>query len=119
MGLKLKPSKQIIKRLSLQKNGPANIYLANRAQMRMNARYVPEDIGILHDTSYVNESDCTIHYDQVYASYQFHGQRIDGTHVIVNHTKPGTGPHWDKLMMSAEGKELENDVNKAIRSGRF
>ena len=117
--LKLKPSKEIINRLQLQKNGPAHIYLAQRAQVRMNARYVPEDTGILHDTSYVDTTDCSIHYDQVYAGYQFYGERKDGSHVITHHSKAGTGPHWDKLMMSAEGKDLEKDINKAVKSGRF
>lgn len=115
MGIKLNPHKQIIQRLKVDKNGPANIYLAQRAQVRMNARYVPEDTGVLHDTSYVDKTDCSIHYDQQYAGYQYYGKRKDGSHVIVNHTKAGTGPYWDKLMMSAEGKDLEKDINDYIK----
>lgn len=119
MGIKLKPSKEIISRLQIEEYGPLHKYMAERAMVRMNAKYVPEKNGVLHDTSRVDTSDCSIHYEQQYAGYQYYGQRKDGTHKIVKHTKPGTGPYWDKLMMSAEGNDLRKDLEKALKSGRF
>ena len=53
----------------------------------------------------------------VYAGYQYYGQRKDGTRKIKNH-KGITGPYWNKKMMSAEGKDLEKDIMKYYLTGK-
>lgn len=111
MSVNLKKDSEIIADLGLEPNGPAHYYFATRCRARMNARYVPEDSGTLHDTALVDSTDCSIIYYQPYASYQYYGIRKDGTHEIKNHSKPGTGPYWDRLMVSAEGQELLQDMN--------
>lgn len=115
MSIKMKPDGEIIVNLGLEPNGPAHKYLADQAKFRMNDKYVPEKSRTLINTSRVDYNDCSIHYNQLYAGYQYYGQRKDGTHVIQKHTKAGTGPYWDKLMMSAEGKDLTQDVQDFVR----
>ena len=115
MSVNLKPTSEIILDLGLEPSGDVNYFAATQARARMNAKYVPEDTGILHDTSLIDNTDCSIIYYQPYASYQYYGMRKDGTRPVVNYSKPGTGPYWDKLMMSAEGKELIKDVEDYIK----
>ena len=103
----------IEKRLGVQENGPMQKYLATRVKERMNATYVPEDTQTLIDSSFITD-DCSIVYPQKYASYQYYGQREDGTHKVKHYTKPGTGPYWEKRMLSAEGKDLEQDIQDYI-----
>lgn len=113
MEIKLKPVSTIEMNLGLEQYGPGHKYFAERCRERMNARYVPEDTGVLINTSYIDD-ECNIHYIQHYAGYQYYGQRKDGTHKVSNYTKIGTGPYWDKLMMSAEGNELKQDMQDWI-----
>ena len=109
MSVKLKPVSTIIMDLGLEDKGEAHNYFAGRCKDRMNARYVPEDTKTLIDTSYVDEN-CNIVYNQEYAGYQYYGQRKDGSHKVVNYSKPGTGPYWDQEMMSAESGDLLKDM---------
>lgn len=119
MSVNLKSASEIISDLGLEPGGDVNYFAATQARARMNARYVPEDEGTLHDTSLVDSTDCSIIYYQPYASYQYYGMRKDGTHVVKNYskkeTRPYQGPYWDKLMMTAEGKELTKDVEDYIK----
>lgn len=114
MAIKLNPSSKIIRRLDLQEYGPAHIKLAQMAKNRMD-KYVPLRNGPLRDTARVYTSDCSIRYEQMYAGYQYYGQRKDGSHQVKNYHTPGTGKYWNKKMMSAEGKELERDLEKFIK----
>ena len=116
MAVRMKPDSVIIMDLGLEPNGEGQYYFAQRCRDRMNARYVPEDTGVLHDTSLVDRSDCSIIYYQPYASYQYYGERYDGTHKVVNYSKPGTGPYWDRLMTSAESDLLLQDMEDYLRS---
>lgn len=114
MPTKLKPVSTIIMDFGLEEYGEGHNYFANCCRSRMNARYVPEDTSTLINTSYV-DGECNIHYNQAYASYQYYGQREDGSHKVKNYSKPGTGPYWDKTMVSAEGNDLVNDMTEYIK----
>lgn len=109
MAIKLKPVSTIIADFGLEDKGEAHKYFAGRCRARMNDKYVPEDTKTLIDTSYV-DGDCNIVYNQQYAGYQYYGQRKDGSHKVVNYSKPGTGPYWDKAMLSAESGNLVQDM---------
>lgn len=117
--VKMNAPSKVERRLKIQPYGPLHKFMANEAMKRMNARYVPEKSTTLWKTAYVEPSDCSIHYDQIYAGYQYYGMRKDGTHVVSHYTKAGTGPYWDKKMMSAEGNSLRKTLDKALKSGRF
>lgn len=43
-------------------------------------------------------------WSNVDAAYQWHGMRVDGTHVVENYTTPGTGKAWVDTAR-AENKE--------------
>ena len=113
MSVELKPASVIEMDLGLEPYGDAHKYFADRCMFRMNARYVPEDTGTLHDEAY-RDSECNIVYDQLYAGYQYYGMRKDGTHVVKNYskkeTRPYQGPYWDQLMVTAEREELLQDM---------
>lgn len=49
------------------------------------------DIGRIEKTG---NGDRDLVWSNVYAGYQWYGQRIDGSHVVKNYTTPGTGSHW-------------------------
>ena len=114
MATKLKPASTIIMDFGLEDKGEGHQYFASRCRARMNARYVPEDTGTLIGESYV-DGECNIVYNQAYASYQYYGQRKDGSRPIKKHSKPGTGPYWDKQMVSAESGELVKDMEDFIK----
>ena len=118
MSVKMKPVSVIEMDLGLEPYGDAHRYFAERCMVRMNETYVPCKEGILSEVDYSNiDSECNIHYDELYAGYQYYGQRKDGSHKVNpdNYTKPGTGPYWDQLMLSAERKDLEQDMQDYIK----
>lgn len=144
MKVNFKPVGVIKTRLGIQKYGPAHKYFAERCRQHMNARYVPEKNGALIQNSVV-DNDCNIIYESDYAQYQYYGKKmvdpITGkssffeenyghwsrpkrygiakvlTNEDLHYTKPGTGPYWDKKMVSAEMSEIEKEVGNYVRRG--
>lgn len=141
MEVKFKPVGEIKTRLGIQKNGPAHKYFAERCRQRMNARYVPECKGVLAVTSEVN-NNCEIVYKQPYAHYQYIGKlyvdpktkkgafynedygfwsrkgiKKEPTDKDLHYSKPGTGPYWDKKMVSAEMSEIEKEIENYVKRG--
>lgn len=105
---------KIAKRLGIEKGGPANAHLTEICYKKMD-KYVPKDIGNLRDV--VDLTSKSITYKSPYASYQYYGQRKDGSRVVKNYTTPGTGPRWDQRMLSAEGKDIVKEMNSYIAHG--
>lgn len=103
------------KRLGIDVNGRVQRYFQNECYKYMD-KYVPYKKGGLRRD--VDLSDNTkIVYNSKYAEYQYYGQREDGTHVVTKYTTAGTGKYWDRRMMSAEGEDLVNKVQKFINRG--
>ena len=113
MSFKLNPTSVIKIRLNIQKGGPVHAFLTETCYKHMD-KYVPKRDGNLR--TIVDIQTDLITYEQDYAKYQYYGIRKDGTHAVSNYTTPGTGPYWDKLMVSAEidtvVKEVQNFINK-------
>ena len=63
---------------------------------------------------YEGEEGYIIEYNQPYARYQYYGQRADGTHEVYHWTTPGTGPFWDLVMITNQGDEFEETLEKYI-----
>lgn len=128
-------------RLGIQKNGPAHKYFAERCRQRMNERYVPMDKTELVNNSRVDNS-CNIVYESPYAHYQYEGilyvdpktekgafynddygywsrpgVKKKPTDRELNYHKVGTGPKWDKRMVSAEMKNVEKEVQSYVDRG--
>lgn len=111
MAFKMKPVSVIKADLGLEPYGDAHRHFAKCCQKRMNERYVPYKSGQLAkiDLSKI-DSECNIHYEEDYAGYQYYGMRKDGSREVKKYSKPGTGPYWDQLMISAEKDLLLKDM---------
>ena len=67
-------------------------------------KYVPQRDGNLRTIVDIQADSIT--YEQEYAKYQYKGMREDGSRPVRNYTTPGTGPYWDKRMVSAEMQDV-------------
>ena len=114
MPVRIKPTSTILLNLGLNKDGAVEKFATETCAKHMD-KYVPFDKGILAQYYIVGNE---IHYDQPYASYQYYGQRQDGSHVIKNYSKEKhtyAGAYWDKRMMSAEGTEVIQEIQDYVR----
>lgn len=110
----MKPVSVIQERLGIEPNGPVQKYFTNRCYQYM-LKYIPRDFGDLR--SNVDIGDDYIVFESPYARYQYYGQREDGSHKInpEHYTTPGTGPYWDKEMVSADMQDLLNEVQRYVK----
>ena len=115
MELKTKPISSIIVNLGLETNGPVHAFFTEACYRYMD-KYVPKDIGNLREI--VSLTTDTITYESNYAAYQYKGEREDGTHKVKKYTTPGTGPYWDKRMISAEKDDIVKEVQDYIGGKR-
>ena len=116
MSITMKPVSVIKARLKIQPKGPVHAFLTATCAKAMD-KYIPMDNGDLRTNISVEKDRIT--YESPYASYQYYGQRKDGTHVVKKYTTPGTGPYWDKRMVSADGERVVRDVQKFIERGGY
>ena len=110
----LKPISTIVADLGLTPNGKVQKFFTNTCYKHMD-KYVPQDNGDLR--TIVDIQPDSITYEMPYAHYQYMGMREDGTHVVQNYTTPGTGPYWDKRMVSAEMQDIVKEVQNYINRG--
>lgn len=115
MGVYINSLETIKKRLKIDEDGPVQAFLTETCYKYMD-KYVPQDIGNLR--TIVDIDNHSITYESPYASYQYYGERKDGSHKVENYTTPGTGPYWDKEMISAEIDDVVNEVQKYISGGK-
>lgn len=111
MPVKIKPTSVIKARLGLEPNGKVQRVFAHSCRTHMD-RYVPMDKGDLRTN--VDERPDSITYESPYARYQYYGIRADGTHKVKHYTTGGTGPYWDKRMISADMDEVIREVQRSI-----
>lgn len=109
------PTATIKESIGINPNGPVQSYFTEACYRRMD-KYVPMRNGDLRNDVTLTKNSIT--YEVPYATYQYFGQREDGTHKVQNYTTPGTGPYWDKQMLSAERADLIKEVQK-FAEGRF
>ena len=128
MSVKIKPVGTIKAKLGIQPGGDVHRFFTHTCRIHMD-KYVPEDEGGLRTN--VEEGIDYIRYNSPYAHYQYKGilyvdpetnspyARKDTTKVptgraLTYHT-PGTGPYWDKRMVSAEMVQVIEEVQDYIR----
>lgn len=113
MPVKMQPTSVIKANLGIEPNGKVQKFFTNTCYRYMD-KYVPKDNGILRENVTIDSNSIT--YEQEYASYQYYGERKDGSHKVSNYTTPGTGPYWDERMKSVDMQnvvaEVQNFVNK-------
>lgn len=117
MPVKVKPTSVIKARLGIEPNGKVQKFFQNTCYEYME-KYVPKRHGDLRDNVDLSNPKYIV-YESSYASYQYYGRRQDGTHVINpdNYTTPGTGPYWDKRMMSSEFGDVVERVQQYVNRG--
>lgn len=105
-------------------NEDAFLTYACDSAIRLMEPFVPMSNGYIVDGEYIpggqlrenvlppyREGDhYVIEYTQPYAEYQYYGVRLDGTHRVMNYTTLGTGPYWDKEMLTARGEEFYDEL---------
>lgn len=95
---------KIKKRLGIEKNGKAQLFLATEATKRMD-KYVPKESGVLKDSHDIEPHKIT--YFQPYARKQFY----------TNKGKGIRGKKWHLKMLSAEKKMLVKDIENYVKRG--
>ena len=107
---------KIEKKLGIEDNGPIQAFITETCYKAMD-KYVPRrpgsDGGTLRETVDLRTNSVT--YETEYAAYQYYGQRADGSHKVVNYSTPGTGPYWDRRMISADIDKVVRQVENEIR----
>jgi len=98
MPVRMQPTSVIKARLGLEPNGRIQKFFTSECAKAMD-KYVPKDEGNLR--LYKIEGNYIV-YDQPYARYQYYGIREDSTHKVQHYTTPGTGPYWDRRMVSVD-----------------
>lgn len=115
--MKLNPISTIKANLGIDANGRVQKFFTDTCAKHMD-KYIPyePEIGALRTV--VDKGTDYITYESDYASYQYHGQRQDGTHVVKNYTTPGTGPYWDERMKSAEMDLVVKETQRYVNGNR-
>jgi hypothetical protein len=105
----LKPISEIKANLGIEPNGRTQKFFTNTCYRHMD-KYVPKDTGNLR--TIVNIEADSITYESPYAHAQYIGEVNGGQ--VKNYTTPGTGPYWDKRMVSAEMQDVVREVQAYI-----
>lgn len=112
MSVKMKSISTIKANLGLEPNGRVQTFFTNTCYKHMD-KYVPMDTGNLR-TNVDIQADKII-YESPYAHAQYVGI-VNGSEV-KNYTTPGTGPYWDKRMVSAEMQDVVKEVQDYFNGG--
>lgn len=112
MPIKMQPTSVIKARLGIEPNGRVQKFFTNTCYRYMD-KYVPKDTGVLRENVTIESNRIT--YEQPYAHAQYIGEVNGGQ--VVNYTTPGTGPYWDKRMVSAEIQDVVAEVQNYVNKG--
>lgn len=121
--VKIEPTDKIIKQLNLDESGKLHSFFTATCALEMDP-FVPFDEGNLAGTvveggqTTSNVTSDEIIYDQEYASYQYKGEREDGSHKIINRTRtmhPLATSYWDVHMWTAKRHKIEKEVAKEFK----
>lgn len=110
MPVKIQPTSVIKLYLGIQPDGPVQRKAVSICKKHME-KYVPKRTGRLRREA--KETQNSIIYDSVgdndycYAGRQYNTQ-------FKHYTTPGTGPYWDKRMLSAEGRDVIEELQNYI-----
>ncbi len=110
MPVKMKPVSKIKARLGLEPNGRVQKFFTNTCYKHMD-KYVPMDEGNLR--TIVDIQPKSITYESPYAHAQYVGY-TKGPVNPENYTTAGTGPYWDRRMVSAEMDDVVKEVQNYV-----
>ena len=112
MPVKMQPTSVIKANLGIEPNGKVQKFFTNTCYRYMD-KYIPKDNGLLREIVTLTSNSIT--YEQEYAHAQYIGEVNGGK--VVNYTTPGTGPYWDKRMVSAEIQDVIAEVQNYVNKG--
>lgn len=112
MSVKIQPTSVIKVNLGIEPNGKVQKFFTNTCYRYMD-KYIPKDNGLLREIVTLTSNSIT--YEQEYAHAQYIGEVNGGK--VVNYTTPGTGPYWDKRMVSADMQNVVAEVQDFIDKG--
>ena len=112
MPVKMQPTSVIKANLGIDPIGKVQKFFTNTCYRYMD-KYVPKDTGVLRENVTIDINSIT--YEQPYAHAQYVGEVNGGQ--VTNYTTPGTGPYWDKRMVSAEMQDIVKEVQDFIDRG--
>lgn len=112
MPVKMQPTSVIKANLGIEPNGKVQKFFTNTCYRYMD-KYVPKDNGLLREIVTIDSNRIT--YEQEYAHAQYIGEVNGGK--VTNYTTPGTGPYWDKRMVSADMQNVVAEVQDFIDKG--
>ena len=110
--MKLKPVSQIKADLGINPNGRVQRFFTDTCYRHMD-KYVPKETGNLRNI--VSKNVDSITYESPYAHAQYVGVTKGP---VRNYTTPGTGPYWDKRMVSAEMQEVIKETQEYLNGNR-
>lgn len=113
MPVKMQPVSVIKANLGIEPNGRVQKFFQNTCYKHMD-KYVPADQYDLR-TNVDLSNPKQIVYQSPYAHAQYIGI-VNGSEV-KNYTTPGTGPYWDKKMVSAEMQDVVKEVQDYANRG--
>lgn len=113
MPVKMQPVSVIKANLGIESNGRVQKFFQNTCYKHMD-KYVPADQYDLR-TNVDLSNPKQIVYESPYAHAQYIGI-VNGSEV-KNYTTPGTGPYWDKKMVSAEMQDVIKEVQNYVNRG--
>lgn len=108
----INPISKIKADLGLNPNGKVQKFFTNTCRIHMD-KYIPKEVGALREN--VQQEADSITYQSPYAHAQYIGQVHGGT--VTHYTTPGTGPYWDKRMVSAEMQDVIKEVQDYVDKG--
>lgn len=108
MNVKINPTSVIKARLGIEPNGRVQKFFANTCYKHMD-KYVPKDEGNLRINVDIQPDSIT--YESPYAHAQYVGFTKGP---VKRYTTPGTGPYWDKRMVSAEMQDIVKEVQDYV-----
>ena len=108
--MKMKPISQIKADLGINPGGRVQRFFTDTCRKHMD-KYIPMDTGALRDTWDMGADYIT--YEQGYAHYQYVNQFPED-----HYTTSGTGPYWDKRMVSAEMNDVIKEVQEYVNRGK-
>lgn len=104
--MKLNAISNIKADLGINPNGRVQKFFTNTCYRHMD-KYVPKRDGNLRRNVDIQADSIT--YESEYAHYQYVNQFPE-----ENYTTPGTGPHWDERMKSAEMDIVVKEVQRYV-----
>ena len=108
----LNPVSEIKASLGIDVNGRVQKFFVDTCAKHMD-KYVPMDTGNLRRV--ITKGPDYITYEMPYAEIQYYG--IIWGHEVPpeNYTTEGTGPYWDKQMVTAEMPDVIKEVQDYIK----